>query len=291
MGSCEPKTEDRNWNGDRGPLTTQPNSIHLPKTPHQFAAFLLTYLSSYPFRSVNFETMSMDQRILLVEDEAHLVDVIKMNLELEGYVVKVANDGKEAIDLYRAQRFDLIVLDLMLPNVDGIKVCETIRLANDSIPILILSAKGSSSDRILGLKVGADDYLVKPFNLEELLLRVQLLIKRSSYASTSQLQETEWFEFGNNKVNFKTFEFVGVGGLAGTLSEREIRLLKLLVEKRNQVVSRDQILELVWGVDVYPSTRTIDNYLLNFRKYFEEQPKNPVYFHSIRGVGYKFKNS
>ena len=233
----------------------------------------------------------MDQRILLVEDEAHLVDVIKMNLELDGYVVKVAGDGKEAIQLYKNQRFDLVLLDIMLPNVDGITVCETIRLENDSIPILILSAKGSSGDRIQGLKVGADDYLVKPFNLEELLLRVQLLIKRSATFSNQRVEETEWFIFGNNKVNFKTFEFEGVRDQRGTFSERETKLLKLLIDKKNQVVSRDQILELVWGVDVYPSTRTIDNYLLNFRKYFEEQPKQPLYFQSIRGVGYKFKTN
>ena len=231
---------------------------------------------------------SIDKRILLVEDEAHLQDVIKLNLELEGYVVKVANDGKEAIDLFNSQRFNLIVLDWMLPNVDGVTVCETIRLSNDDVPILFLSAKGSGADRITGLKAGADDYLVKPFNLEELLLRVQVLIKRSDKKSGSELVSN--YEFGSNQINFKTFEFKGVNGQKGTLSEREAKLLKLLIDKKNQVVSRDIILELVWGIDVYPSTRTIDNYLLNFRKYFEENPKNSQFFHSIRGVGYKFKH-
>lgn len=230
----------------------------------------------------------VDKRILLVEDEEHLQDVIKLNLELEGYVVKIANDGKEAIELFNSQRFNLIILDWMLPNVDGITVCETIRLTNEDIPILILSAKGTSSDRIVGLKSGADDYLVKPFNLEELLLRIQSLIKRGGKHAV--VQEFHHYTFGNNEVNFKTFEFKGVNGQSGTFSEREAKLLKLLIDKRNQVVSRDQILELVWGIDVYPSTRTIDNYLLNFRKYFEENPKNPLFFHSIRGVGYKFKN-
>lgn len=230
----------------------------------------------------------MDKRILLVEDEAHLVDAIKMNLELEGYVVKTAIDGKQGIDLFMSQRFDLVVLDVMLPTVDGITVCETIRLSNETIPILILSAKSSSGDRVSGLKAGADDYLIKPFNLEELLLRVQLLIKRSR-----SVQEQEQFSnvsFGENQINFKTFEFKGVNNQEGTLSERESKLLKLLIEKKNQVVSRDQILELIWGVDVYPSTRTIDNYVLNFRKYFEEDPKQPKHFYSIRGIGYKFKN-
>lgn len=229
----------------------------------------------------------MVKRILLVEDEAHLIDVIKMNLELEGYVVKVAEDGKKAIDLFANQRFDLVVLDLMLPNVDGITVCETIRLTNDDVPILILSAKSSSADRITGLKAGADDYLVKPFNLEELLLRTHKLIKRGQKKQNESLVNE--VKFGSNEVDFTTFDFVGVGNQRGTLSEKEAKLLKLLVDKKNQVVSRDLILELVWGVDVYPSTRTIDNYVLNFRKYFEKNPKSPEYFYSIRGVGYKFK--
>jgi len=230
----------------------------------------------------------MDKRILLVEDEDHLIDVIKLNLELEGYVIKVAEDGKKAIDLFASQRFDLVVLDLMLPNVDGITVCETIRLTNDDVPILILSAKGSSSDRIKGLKAGADDYLVKPFNLEELLLRTSKLIRRGQKKQNESLISE--VTFGVNEVDFTTFDFKGVNNQKGTLSEKEAKLLKLLVDKKNQVVSRDLILELVWGVDVYPSTRTIDNYLLNFRKYFEVNPKVPQYFHSVRGVGYKFKN-
>jgi two-component system, OmpR family, alkaline phosphatase synthesis response regulator PhoP len=229
----------------------------------------------------------MDKRILLVEDEAHLIDVIKMNLELEGYVIKVAEDGKKAIELFASQRFDLVVLDLMLPNVDGITVCETIRLTNDDIPILILSAKSSSTDRIKGLKAGADDYLVKPFNLEELLLRTYKLIKRGQKKQNETLVNE--VKFGDNEVDFNTFDFKGVRDQQGTLSEKEAKLLKLLVDKKNQVVSRDLILELVWGVDVYPSTRTIDNYVLNFRKYFEINPKSPEYFYSIRGVGYKFK--
>lgn len=230
----------------------------------------------------------MEKRILLVEDEEHLIDAIKMNLELEGYTVKVATDGKEALDLYHGQRFDLILLDVMLPNVDGLTVCETIRLKDDEIPILILSAKGSGTDRVMGLKAGADDYLTKPFNLEELILRISMLIKKGERLKSRGSEPIGDFNFGENQINFTTFEFIGVGGIKGELSAREAHLLKLLVERKNEVVSRDVILELVWGVNVYPSTRTIDNYLLNFRKYFELDPKNPVYFHSVRGVGYKF---
>ena len=229
--------------------------------------------------------MEAEIRILLVDDEENLVDLIQLNLELEGYKVKVARDGKEALKLYKEQRFNLVILDIMLPFVDGLQVCETIRLTDKQIPILMLSAKHSGQDRIAGLKSGADDYLVKPFNLEELLLRVQILVKRSAPAGNIGLTE---YSFGENYANFDTYEFKGVNNQQGILSSREMKLLKLLIEKKGEVVSRDLILEMIWGVDVYPSTRTIDNYLLNFRKYFEKDPKNPVYFHSVRGVGYKF---
>ncbi len=230
----------------------------------------------------------MEKRILLVEDEEHLIDAIKLNLELENYIVKVAEDGKKAIELWENQRFDLILLDVMLPNVDGLTVCETIRLKDSEIPILILSAKGSNSDKVQGLKAGADDYLLKPFNLEELLLRIQILIKKGEKLRQSRPEINDEFNFGNNFVNFSTYAFKGVDNQNGQLTAREIQLIKLLIERKNEVVSRDTILELIWGVDVYPSTRTIDNYLLNFRKYFEEDPKSPNYFHSVRGIGYKF---
>ena len=223
-----------------------------------------------------------------MEDEEHLIDAIKLNLELENFIVKVAEDGKKAIELWDSQRFDLILLDVMLPNVDGLTVCETIRLKDSEIPILILSAKGSSNDRIHGLKAGADDYLLKPFNLEELLLRIQILIKKGDKLRQTRPEINDRFVFGGNWVDFSTYNFQGIRGQTGLLTAREIQLLKLLIERKNEVVSRDVILELIWGVDVYPSTRTIDNYLLNFRKYFEQDPKSPRYFHSVRGVGYKF---
>ncbi len=230
----------------------------------------------------------MEKRILLVEDEEHLIDAIKLNLELENFIVKVAEDGKKAIELWENQRFDLILLDVMLPNVDGLTVCETIRLKDSEIPILILSAKGSSSDRIQGLKAGADDYLLKPFNLEELLLRIQILIKKGEKLRQTRPEINDRFQFGDNWIDFSTYDFKGVNEQSGQLTARETQLLKLLIERKNEVVSRDTILELIWGVDVYPSTRTIDNYLLNFRKYFEKDPKSPKYFHSVRGIGYKF---
>ena len=230
----------------------------------------------------------MSIRILLVEDEEHLQNVIAMNLELEGYKVQIAATGNEGVKVFRGGRFDLVILDVMLPEMDGYTVCKTIRLENKQVPILFLTAKGSGADRIEGLKLGADDYLVKPFNLEELLLRVKNLLKRSIANETVSVADIKEVNIGSCKVNFKTFEIETVSGELNSLSKREMYLLKLLVEKEGQVVSREEILETIWGYEVYPSTRTIDNYILAFRKYFEPNPKQPQYFHSIRGVGYKF---
>lgn len=168
--------------------------------------------------------MEAETRILLVDDEENLVDLIQLNLELEGYKVKVARDGKEALKLYKEQRFNLVILDIMLPYVDGLQVCETIRLTDKQIPILMLSAKHSGQDRVAGLKAGADDYLVKPFNLEELLLRVQILVKRSAPAGNIGLTE---YSFGENYANFDTYEFRGVNNQEGVLSAREMKLLKV----------------------------------------------------------------
>ena len=228
--------------------------------------------------------------ILLVEDEENLQEALKLNLELEGYEVTSSYDGADALKMVKKEHFDLIILDVMLPEVDGITVCETIRLNNLSIPILILSAKNSSADRVLGLKKGADDYLTKPFNLEELLLRVNNLIKKSEQLAVKQ-PLPELYEFGKNKIDFKALECYNRSGTKITLTKKEAMLLKLLIENKNEVVTREKILQTVWGYNVYPTTRTIDNFILSFRKYFEADSRNPVYFHSVRGVGYKFTDA
>jgi two-component system alkaline phosphatase synthesis response regulator PhoP len=228
--------------------------------------------------------------ILLVEDEENLHEALKLNLELEGYEVTGAYDGAEALKIVQQEYFNLIVLDVMLPEIDGITVCETIRLQNADIPILILSAKNSSADRILGLKKGADDYLTKPFNLEELLLRVSKLIKKSEQISAKEALP-EVYEFGKNKIDFKSLEGISINNEKITFTKKEVMLLKLLIENRNEVVTREKILQAVWGYNVYPTTRTIDNFILNFRKYFEEDSRNPKYFHSVRGIGYKFTDN
>ncbi len=223
-------------------------------------------------------------RILLVEDEENIRDVVKLNLEMEDYEVVATDNGKDALKYFQEQHFDLLILDVMLPEVDGFQICEQVRLTNMKVPIIFLTAKDTPMDRITGLKKGADDYLTKPFVLEELLLRVNNLIKRTSKAPDNT---PEIYTFGGNTINFATYEAEGNPGKF-SLTKKEAMLLKLLIDRRNEVVSRQQILQSVWGYDVYPSTRTIDNFILSFRKYFEKDPKNPEYFLSVRGVGYKF---
>jgi len=222
-------------------------------------------------------------RILLVEDEKSIQDIMKLNLELEDYEVIVTASGKEALQLFEQQHFELAILDVMLPDISGLQVCEAIRIKNSNIPIIIVSAKDTSTDRIKGLKYGADDYLIKPFNLEELILRIEKLINRSKTVEPDTIQ----FHFGPHFVNLASYEAKGISGKF-LLTNREALLMKLFIDRKNEVLSRQQILQVVWGYDVYPSTRTIDNFVLSLRKYFELNPRKPQYFHSVRGVGYKF---
>lgn len=227
--------------------------------------------------------MSKTAKILLVEDEKSLRDVIKMNLEMKDYEVQIEQEGQSALEKLKNAYFDLVILDIMLPGLSGFDICREIRKDNQQIQILMMSAKDSSADKIEGLRLGADDYLPKPFDLEELLLRVESLLRRNP-----NLQENQHIiEFGKNKVDFSTFE-ASNGSETFQLTKRETDILELLVEKEGEVVSREDLLRKVWGYEVIPNTRTIDNYILAFRKYFEEDPKNPVYFHSVWGVGYRF---
>ncbi|MFT3932441.1 MAG: response regulator transcription factor [Chitinophagaceae bacterium] len=230
---------------------------------------------------------NQDTVILLVEDEENLHEALKLNLELEGYQVVSAMDGMQAVKALQNQYFDLMILDIMLPEMDGIEVLESIRIQNHELPVLILSAKNTSADRVLGLKKGADDYLTKPFNLEELLLRVQKLIEKNKKLLDKETIG-DVYQFGKNAVDFKAQEAINKNGEHIQLSKKEAMLLKLLFENKNEVVPREKILQTVWGYNVYPTTRTIDNFILSFRKYFEEDSRNPQYFHSVRGVGYKY---
>jgi two-component system alkaline phosphatase synthesis response regulator PhoP len=231
------------------------------------------------------------QHICLVEDEKGLSELIQLNLELEGYRVSPISSGRKAADLaHEMGKFDLVILDVMLPEVSGLDVCKEIRRYS-SVPILFLSAKGTTEDRIIGLKLGGNDYLPKPFDLEELLLRVQILAKQNEETVPAGRFSTgdKNHVIGSKEINFDTFEVVDqITKTRVTLSKKEIELLRLFTEKEGLVISRDEILDKIWGKDQFPTSRTIDNYILSFRKLFEEDPKNPVFFHSIRAVGYKF---
>lgn len=250
--------------------------------PQATFSYLRRHLSVNPMTNKQF-------RILLVEDESDIAELIRMNLEADGYKVIHSKEGIDAIQKFKEESFDLVILDIMLPGVDGISVCENIRLSNQDIPILFLSARSGSDDRILGLKKGGDDYLTKPFNLEELMLRISKLIGRASAKAENPFILND-YHFGGNYVNFESYEAMGNQG-EFMLTKKEAMLLKLLIENKGQVVSREKILQTVWGYNVYPSTRTIDNFILAFRKYFEKDAKNPHYFLSLRGVGYKFNDA
>lgn len=225
-------------------------------------------------------------RILLVEDEESLMDAIRLNLEMEDYTVVPAVTGTEALEMLRKQKFDLAILDVMLPGLDGFTICKMIRDEGNRTPVLFLTAKSATTDRIKGLKIGGDDYLTKPFNLEELLLRVERLLQRTQ--PFEEKDKITTYRFGENTIDFSTYETVARNIGRKSLTDKECRLLKLLIERENEVVSREEILDLIWGNDNVPSARTIDNFVVSFRKYFEPDPREPRYFHSIRGVGYKF---
>jgi two-component system, OmpR family, alkaline phosphatase synthesis response regulator PhoP len=224
-------------------------------------------------------------RILLVEDEAAIRDLLKLNLELEGYSVEAVDHGKTALQYLIEQHFDLAILDLMLPGLDGLSIAEQARIAKPDMPILMLTAKSLPADRIAGLKKGADDYITKPFHLEEVLLRIQNLLRRSARAKG---QETETFAFSGNQIHLDLYQATTHDGRSIQLTKKETQLLKLLYERRGEVVSRQQILQTVWGYEVFPSTRTIDNFILTYRREFESDQRNPQHFHSIRGIGYRF---
>ncbi len=225
-------------------------------------------------------------KIALVEDEKSLLEMTQLNLELEGYSVLTFTHGQDALDsLPELASCDLVILDVMLPGVNGLDICRELRKTSQ-VPVLFLSAKGTTSDRISGLKSGANDYLPKPFDLEELLLRVNILLQ-----NTSPEKKRAAYEIGGKEVNFSNYTIRDKRtGEDFPVSKREIDLLRLFTQRENEVISRNEILDEIWGRDQFPTTRTIDNYILNFRKLFEKDPKNPEFFHSVRGVGYMFQN-
>src|ERR1700761_6701225 len=190
------------------------------------------------------------KRILLAEDEEHLLEAIKLNLELEGYKVSTATNGKKALQIFKEERFNLVILDVMMPEIDGFVVAETIRLENSEVPIMFLTAKNTNEDKISGLKKGADDYLTKPFNLEELIVRVNNLVKRG--LKGEELKEFNSYTIGDKTIHFNSFELVNGDGSITPLTKKETMLLKLLFERRIRRVSRYTLLQTVTINDVYP---------------------------------------
>jgi len=231
--------------------------------------------------------MSAAPRILLIEDERNLALGIAENLAAEGYAAEIAGDGELGLARMTAEAWDLVLLDVMLPGIDGIEVCRRARASGCNVPVLFLTARGGVEDRVQGLEAGGDDYLAKPFQLKELLARVAAILRRQRWYGQGPLQE-HVLRFHGNEFDFKGFRGRAFDGSEQVLTQREAMILKALAERAGEVVSREDVLETVWGYDVYPSTRTIDNFILRLRKRFERDPERPQHFHTVRGVGYRF---
>jgi len=237
---------------------------------------------------------SEKKRVLVIEDDHHIAEGLKLNLSLQGYEVGIALNGVAGIQKWQEWQPDLIVLDIMLPGIDGLSILRNIRLEDEKLPILILSAKAETDYKVKGLAYGVDDYLTKPFSLEEFLLRVDRLLKRASWSNSSEAlanglseKETNVFNFGDNQVDFNSMTATGKVGKVH-LTEQEAKLLKLFLTNPGKPLSRDKLLQIGWGYTKGTTTRTVDNFIVRFRKYFEDNPKNPSYFISIRSIGYVF---
>jgi two-component system alkaline phosphatase synthesis response regulator PhoP len=223
-------------------------------------------------------------QVLLVEDDRHLVRILGDLFRNHGYEVEVALDGATAVQIARVQPFDLMILDVMLPLLNGFEVCSELRRGGVETPILMLTARDQMTDKILGFKSGADDYVTKPFDVNELLARVQALIRRSSRATRSELMA---YRFGDVSVNFGEL-LLERAGQTNNLSEREGRLLRYFVDNRGKVISREALLENVWGYSAAPYTRTVDVHILRLRQKVEEDPRNPKFIVTVHGLGYRF---
>ncbi len=238
---------------------------------------------------------SEKKRILVIEDEVHIADGIRLNLSIQGYAVQIASDGIAGLDKWRSWHPDLIVLDIMLPMIDGFSILKTIRQEDEKIPVLILSARGDTKDKVKGLKYGVDDYLSKPFDLEEFLLRVERLIKKKQWYEDDRQKNSDTYAmysgssymFGRNHIDFNSFKARCEAGEI-ILTEQEIVLLKIFIANKGKPLSREMLLNSGWGYSKDTTTRTVDNFIVRFRKYFERNPKKPEYFISRRSVGYIF---
>lgn len=229
-----------------------------------------------------------ESKILLVEDEQTLAVGLKFNLIEEGYLVEWAKDGREAVSIFESGKFDMIILDIMLPYINGFEIAEIVRKANPQMPILMLTARTSKGDMVKGLELGADDYITKPFHLKELLLRVRGMLKRKAWYKEVTINQPE-IRFGNNKINFESLNCKN-SKEEFKLTPQEAMVLKYLIDNKGKIVSRKELLEKVWHMNPEIETRTVDNFIVRLRKYFEPDPSKPVYFKSVRGAGYMFEN-
>lgn len=227
--------------------------------------------------------------ILLVEDEEHIAQGLVFNLEQEGYQVTHAETGSAAMQIFDNERFDLVVLDLMLPDGHGIDLCKKMRETSPQLPILILTALGEEHSRVKGLQAGADDYLGKPFNLEEFLLRVSGMLRRSTWYQPD-LSKNESYQFGRNSVDLKNLQAVTANGVI-RLTELEGRMLETFFAHAGDTLTRAELLKSVWGMAEDTETRTLDNFVVRLRKYFEQDPTKPRHFLTVRGRGYRFERS
>jgi two-component system alkaline phosphatase synthesis response regulator PhoP len=228
-------------------------------------------------------------RVLVVEDDPLIAAGLAENLRAEGFDVDTEGDGNRAVEWFERSSCDLIVLDVMLPGRDGFEVCRALRAAGTMTPVLFLTARGDPADRVRGLEAGGDDYLAKPFHLEEFLLRVRAILRRWDwYKASTAPAAAATLRFGGNEVDFHAFRGTSWNGEIQELTEKEAMILKVLAEKPGEIVSREDLLERVWGYDVFPSTRTVDNFILRLRKRFERDPANPRHFITVWGVGYRF---
>ena len=230
--------------------------------------------------------MSGENKILLVEDEETLAVGLEFNLTEEGYSVVWAKDGRVALDLFYSQEFDLIILDIMLPYINGFEVAKRVRDKSPQMPILILTARSGVEDRVKGLELGADDYLAKPFHLQELLLRIKGMLKRKMWYKDAAIDQP-LYSFGDNKINFENLECI-TRDTQIRLTQQEAMVLKYLIDNKGKIVSRKELIEKVWHMNPDIETRTVDNFIVRLRKYFEPDPANPVYFKSVRSAGYIF---
>jgi DNA-binding response OmpR family regulator len=231
-------------------------------------------------------------KLLLVEDEEHIANGLRFNLELEGHEVTWVRDGGVAQQLLLTERqaFDLIILDIMLPGMSGVDLCRALRKLEDYTPVLMLTAKQYDKDKVAGLSVGADDYVTKPFNLEELLARIDSLLRRARWAGGNQKAGAaveEVWRFGDAEINFASFE-VRVAGQEVKLTSIEMLIMKLFREQEGRVLTREEFLKEAWGTEAPITTRTVDNFISRLRKVFEKDPANPKHIVSVRGMGYKF---